>query len=104
MKKAKKDIALVISLCKDIARHVSQLEAENNGIEQTERYLEFKNLLVNHYLQGEDNFDIIIKEFRKSMQNVGGWDNKGKVTVSAKNHTLCILDYFLMLTNETSKE
>lgn len=103
--KNRKDTALIVSLCKDIARHVSQLEAESNGIEQsTERYLEFKNLLVNHYLQGEDNFETIINEFRKSMQNVDGWDNKGEVTVSAKNHALCILDYFLMLVNEANKD
>lgn len=30
---AKKGIALITSLCKDIARHASQLEAENNSIE-----------------------------------------------------------------------
>lgn len=101
----KKDMALIVGLCKDIARHASQLEAESNGTEQsTERYLEFKNLLVNHYLQGEDNFETIINEFLKSMQNAGGWDNKGDVTVSAKNHALCMLEYFLMLANEANKD
>lgn len=38
------------------------------------------------------------------MQKAGGWDNKGKVTVSSKNHTLCMLKCFLMLVNETNKE
>ena len=61
-----KDTALIVSLCKDIARHASQLEAESNSVEQsTERYLEFKNLLVNHYLQGEDNFETIIDEMNE---------------------------------------
>ena len=101
----KKDMALIVSLCKDIARHASQTEAESNGVEQsTERYLEFKNLLVNHYLYGEDNVEIIIKEIRKAIQNTGGWANNGQVTVSIKNHALCMLEYFLMLVNEASKD
>lgn len=100
----KKDTSLIISLCKDIARHASQIEAEINGIEQsTDRYLELKNILVNHYLYGEDNFEIIINEIRKSMQNAGGWENKDVLTVSIKNHALCIIDYFLMLVNEANK-
>lgn len=100
-----KDYALIMSLCKDIARHASQLEAESRGVEQsTDRYLELKNLLVSHYLQGENNFKTILEEFYKSMQDTGGWDNKGEITVSAKNHMACMLKYFLMLINVTNKE
>jgi hypothetical protein len=101
----KKDMSFIISLCKDIARHASQLEAENQGVEQsTDRYLELKNLLASHYLQGEDNFNTIIKELCKSTKNSGGWDNKGEATVSTKNHILCMFEYFLMLVNEASKD
>lgn len=101
----RKDLGLIISLCKDIARHASQLEAESQGVKQsTDRYLELKNLLINHYLQGENNFEIILEEFCKSIQNAGGWDNEEETTVSIKNHMLCIFEYFLMLVNEINKE
>ena len=100
-----KDIALVVSLCKDIARHASQLEAESHGVEQSvDRYLELKNLLVSHYLQREDNFEIIIKELRSSMADVGDYDENGKAVVSSTNHLLCMFQYLLMLVNEINKE
>lgn len=100
-----KDYALIHSLCKDIARHASQLEAEGQGVEQSvDRYCELKNLLLTHCTQGENNFDIILKEIRKSTQYAGGKDNKGDITVSAKNHILCMLDYFLILYKEMNKE
>jgi hypothetical protein len=96
-----KDISLIVSLCKDIARHTSQLEAECKREEQsTERYSELKNLLLSHYLHGEDNLETILNEIRKSIKNAGGWDNEEEITVSAKNHALCMLDYFLMLAVE----
>lgn len=95
-----KNPALIISLCKDIARHTSQLEAEIHGVEQdTNRYLELKNLLTSHYWQGEDNFENIIKEIRRSMNNCTQVEN----IISVRNHLLCMLDYFLMLTNEMNK-
>lgn len=99
-----KDGALIVSLCKDIARHASQIEAESQGVEQSaDRYLELKGLLLTHFLQGGD-FEVILKEIRKSWKDAGEWDNKGELTVSAKNHALCMLDYFMMLINEMNKE
>ena len=109
MKEIKQDAGLIVCLCKDIARHASQLEAENQGVEQSaDRYFELKNLLtgyflIDRHLQIEDNFEIIIEELRKSMENAGGWDNKGEVTVSTKNHLLCMFRYLLMLVNEVNK-
>lgn len=102
----KRDPALIASLCKDIARHASQLEAEIAGAEQSaERYSELKNLLTNYYLQGGDDFEVILKEMRNSMRNACNNDNEDKKTAaSIKNHVLCILEYFLMLTNEASKD
>ena len=100
-----KDIALIVSLCKDIARHASQLEAECQGVNQSvDRYLELKGLLLTYFLQGGDDFEVILKEIRKSWKDVGGWDNKGELTVSTKNHALCMLDFFMMLIGEMNKE
>ena len=92
-----KDYALIASLCKDIARHASQLEGEAQGLGQSvDRYLELKSLLTSYCLQGGD-FEIIHKQIRKSMQNVGDFDEKGKAIRSSQNHVICMLEYFLML-------
>ena len=105
MEKNRKDPALITSLCKDIARHASQLEAEAKGVEQsTDRYLKLKNLLTSHYLQGEDNFEAILKEIQTSIKDVGDVDEMGKPVVSPLNHALCMLNYFLMLSNEDQKD
>lgn len=94
----------IVCLCKDISRHASQLEAESQGVEQsTDRYLELKSLLLSHYLQGEDNFETILKELRKSMCNTGDCDKNGKAVVSPLNHLLCMFEYFLMLVSEEKK-
>ena len=99
-----RDTALIACLCKDIARHASQLEAECQGVKQsTERYFELKSLLLTYFLQGGD-FEIILNEIRKSWKDAGGWDDKGELTVSTKNHALCMLDFFMMLFNEINKE
>lgn len=99
-----KDYALIASLCKDIARHASQLEGEAQGLGQSvDRYLELKSLLTSYCLQGGD-FEIIYKQIRKSMQNVGDFDEKGKAIRSSQNHVICMLEYFLMLFNELTKK
>lgn len=103
-KETKKDTSLIVSLCKDIARHASQLEAENKGVKQsTDRYLELKSLLVSYYLQGEDNFEIILKEIRKSMLNIDNFNEDLDAVKSVRNHALCMFEYFLMLVNEANK-
>lgn len=102
---------IIVSLCKDIARHASQLEAESHGVEQSvDRYLELKNMLVNHYLYGKNSFKTIFDELFKSMKDVGGWDSEKygaepekNPILCALNHTLCMFEYFLMLTEETKK-
>jgi hypothetical protein len=105
MHKTPKDTALIISLCKDIARHASQLEAENQGTDQSiERYVELKDLLLSHFMQGEDNFETILTEVRKSWAYASGWEDKGALTIAAKNHAICMLDYFMTLINEIKKE
>lgn len=99
-----KDIALIVSLCKDIARHASQLEAECQGVEQsTERYFELKGLLLSYCLQGGD-FKIICDEICKSVNNVEYRDNQGEITMSALRHMTCMLKYFMMLIDEMNKE
>lgn len=93
-----KNIATINCLCKDIARHVSHLEAEANGTEWSlERYEEIKRLFLNHYMQSEDNFSTIRGEIQNALKNTGGWTNDGDIAISIKNHLACILNYFLML-------
>lgn len=94
---AETDIMAVNSLCKDIARHVSHLEAEANGTEWSlERYKEIKRLLLNHYMQGEDNFSTIRGEIQNTLKH--RWlVNDRDVAISFKNHLACILSYFLLL-------
>ena len=100
-----KDITLISCLCKDIARHASQLEAECQGVNQSvDRYLELKSLLLSHFLHNGHAIDVVINEIQKSLNTAGGWDNKGDVTVSVKNHALCLLNYFMMLMGEMDKE
>ena len=99
-----KDYALIASLCKDIARHASQLEAEAQGLGQSvDRYLELKSLLIGYCLKGGD-FKIISKEISKSIQNIGDFDEKGNAIRSSQNHVICMLEYFLMLFNELVKK
>ena len=105
MTKERKDSALIFSLCKDIARHVSQLEAKVNGTAQSStRYLELKNLLTNHYMHSEDNFKTILEEIRKSICSAVDATTNGELVVSIRNHIICMFDYFLMLTYEMSNE
>ena len=100
-----KDLALIVSLCKDIARHASQIEAESKGQEQSaERYLELKKMLVGYYAQGDDKFKTILEEIRKSIRNAGSLDKDERDFVSTRNHALCMLEYFLMLTDEANKD
>lgn len=102
----RKDIALTFELCKSIARHMSQIEAEKtNSPQSTERYLELKSMLMTHFLQCDDNVDKIIEEFEKCLEGVGDFDENGvAVPKSPLNHVICTLMYFIQLYNNNLKE
>lgn len=105
MTKERKDSALIFSLCKDIARHASQLEAEvNRNTQSITRYLELKSILTSHYIQGEENFKTVLEEIRKSLCRAADLTASEELTISIKNHVMCMFEYFLMLTYEMSKE
>lgn len=93
-----KRIDVILSCCKDIARHISCIEAELAGEKQNaNRYIECKQMLIKYYLDQSGDYREINRTLQRLIGSVADLDDNAVNKQDLRDRLLCILIYTAMM-------